>query len=102
MANQHFFMRLLLLRPSFVADMSPDNTPAHGRAPGNIQTWFDDRQDPALRPGAGHPPFGDRRVRGRRRSQARRIMDKDPTVVAGLNSYDLAPMRVAAARALSG
>jgi hypothetical protein len=33
-------------------------------------------------------------------AEARRIMDGDPSVRAGLNRYELSPMHVAAARAV--
>jgi hypothetical protein len=100
MPKQHFFMRLLPPRPTFVLDMSADERRLMSEHAAYIKSWFDAGKVLVYGPVLGTPPFGAAVFEVDDEGEARRIMEKDPTIIAGLNTYDLAPMRVAAARAL--
>jgi uncharacterized protein YciI len=101
MANQHFFLRLIPPRPTFVLDMTDAEKRAMGEHAAYMKSLFDAGKILIYGPVMSMPPFGLGVFEVADETEVRRIMDKDPTVVAGINRYEIAPMRIGAARALN-
>lgn len=101
MAKQHFFLKLIPPRATFIQDITEEEKrlmAEHGRY---FQEQFAAGKTllfgPVMAAGGG---FGLGVFEVEDEAEARRIMDGDPSVRAGLNRYELSPMRVFAARAL--
>jgi uncharacterized protein YciI len=99
MAAQDFFMKLVPPRPTFPFDMNDDEKRLMEEHAQYLKEHFDAGRilvyGPVLREGA---PFGMACFHVTDEAEARRIMDGDPTVRAGLNRYEIWPMRVTGAR----
>jgi hypothetical protein len=100
MAKQHFFLKLVPPRDSFVMDMTADERRVMGEHAAYMKELFDAGKVLIYGPVLGMPPFGLAVFEVADEAELRRLMDKDPTVIAGVNRYELAPMRIGAARAL--
>ncbi len=100
MARHALFVRLLPPRPTFHADMSPEERRLMAEHASYMKAQLDAGHvlvyGPVLDP-AG--VFGMAVFTVADEGEARRILDGDPTVKAGLNRYELAPMAAVVARA---
>lgn len=100
MDKQSFFLRLIPPRPTFHMDMSDDERRVMGEHAAYLKGHFDAGRvliyGPVL---AASGAFGMAVLHVADEAEARRIIDADPTVKAGLNRYELFPMPVAIARA---
>ena len=101
MEKRHFFVRLIPPRPSFAFDMTDAERALMLEHGAYFQRHFAEGRvliyGPVLAPTES---FGMGVVEVADEAEARAMMDADPTIVAGLNRYELAPMRVGAARGL--
>lgn len=96
----HFFMRLIPPRATFVQDMTPAEQALMEAHAEHLRGFFDEGKILAYGPVlAGAGPFGIALFDVATEADARAIMDRDPTIVAGLNRYELEPMRIVGARA---
>lgn len=100
MANQHFFLKLIPPRPTFVLDMTDAERRAMGEHAAYMKSLFDAGKVLIYGPVMSTQPFGMGVFEVADEAEVRRIMDKDPTVVAGINTYEVSAMRIGAARAL--
>jgi hypothetical protein len=102
MPKQHFFIRLIPPRPTFVQDMTPDERALMGQHTAYTREFFERgivlAYGPVMAP-SGAYGFAVFEVDGE--SEVWRILDADPTVKAGLNTYEVSPMRLGGARASS-
>jgi uncharacterized protein YciI len=101
MEKRHFFLRLIPPRPTFAQDMTDTERAVMLEHVAYFKQHFDAGRvliyGPVLAPTES---FGMGVVEVADEAEARAIMDADPSVTSGLNRYELAPMRVAAARGL--
>jgi uncharacterized protein YciI len=99
MAKQHFFARLIPPRPTFVQDMTGEERALMGQHTLYTRDFFERGKvlvyGPVLAAGG---PFGAAVLEVENEAEARGILDNDPTVTAGLNKYELSPMRLGGAR----
>jgi len=100
--SQHFFLKLIPPRPSFAQDASPEELAImrkHGEycaeqfRAGRLLLY-----GPVL---ASEGAFGVAVLEVENEAQAREFGARDPSVLAGLNRFEIAPMRVSEARAKS-
>jgi uncharacterized protein YciI len=103
MAKQYFFLRLIPPRPTFPYDMTDQEAEQMRQHAAYTKKNFDAGKvlvyGPVL---AKTNAFGMAIVEVDDESEGHRMMEEDPTVRSGLNRYELTPMRVGAARGLSG
>ncbi len=103
MTKQHFFMRLIPPRPSFPGDMTEEEGRLMQEHATYTRAHFDAGRvliyGPVL---AASGTFGMAVLEVDDDAEAKRIMEDDPSVRAGMNRYELAPIRVAAARGTRG
>jgi uncharacterized protein YciI len=101
MEKQHFFLRLVPPRPSFAYDMTEAERALMLQHVGYMKQHFDQGRvliyGPVL---AKDDSFGMGVLEVADEAEARQVLDGDPTVLAGLNRYEIAPMRVGAARGI--
>jgi uncharacterized protein len=101
MEKCHFFLRLVPPRPTFAHDMSDAERAVMLEHVAYFKQQFEAGRvliyGPVLFPTES---FGMGVVEVADEAEVRAMMDADPSVVAGLNRYELAPMRVGAARGL--
>jgi uncharacterized protein YciI len=100
MAKQHYFFRLIPPRPTFMQDMTDEERrlmDEHGRyfqdhfAAGEVLLF-----GPVMATGGA---FGLGVLEMDSEAEARTFGEGDPSVKAGLNKFEIHPMRVSAARA---
>jgi len=100
MSKQHYFFKLIPPRPTFPQDMTDDESrlmEAHSH-------YFDEHfaagrlllYGPVM---ATSGAFGLAVLEVESDAEARRFGEGDPSVIAGLNTFEICPMRVSAARA---
>lgn len=101
MPDQQYFLKLIPPRATFPGDMNDRERTLMQEHAVYMRGYFEARKlliyGPVMAPG-GAFGMGVMTVSGE--AEARRIMDDDPTVRAGLNRYEISPMTVAAARSL--
>ncbi|MGC1618814.1 MAG: YciI family protein [Candidatus Acidiferrum sp.] len=99
MGKAHFFVELIPPRPTFPMDITPEEKllmQEHARythegfASGKILIY-----GPVMALGGA---FGIAVFEAQNEAEARQFVENDPTVRAGLNTFDVSPMRVAEAR----
>lgn len=96
----HLFMRLVPPRVTFVQDMTPEERALMEAHAEYLRGFFEQGKILAYGPVlAPRGPFGIALFDVESEAEARGIMDRDPTIESGLNTYELEPMRVAGARA---
>jgi len=100
MSKQHYFFKLIPPRPSFIQDMRDEERrlmDEHGRY---FQKHFDAGTlllfGPVMAPSG---TFGLGILEVDSDVEARQFGEGDPSVRAGLNRFEICPMRVSAARA---
>lgn len=100
MDKKHFYMKLIPPRPTFVQDMTAEEKQlmqehtrytAEAFAAGRILLY-----GPVL---AATGAFGMAVFEVAEESEARQFIENDPTIRAGLNTFELSPMFVAEGRA---
>jgi uncharacterized protein YciI len=101
MAKLHFFLRLVPPRPTFPHDMTDAERALMREHAVYTQQHFEQGRILIYGPVIAQlDSFGMAVVEVSDLAEARAMMDGDPSVVAGMNRYELLPMHVAAARAL--
>ena len=102
MAKQHYYFKLIPPRPTFMQDMTDEKRrlmDEHGRyfqdhfAAGKVLLF-----GPVMASGGA---FGLGVLEVENEAEARQFGEGDPSVKAGLNKFEIHPMRVSAARANS-
>lgn len=99
MTTQHFFFRLIPPRPTFADDMDDDEQELMRQHVTYVGEYFE--EGTVLAYGPVQDPdgwFGIALLEVMDHNQAVQFAENDPTVMAGLNSYSIAPMHIAAAR----
>jgi uncharacterized protein YciI len=100
MDKHHFFFRLIPPRVTFPADASAEELALMKRHADYFAGLFTAGKvvlyGPVLSPAGA---FGIAVLEVENEAQAREIAENDPSVLGGLNRFDVAPMRVSAARA---
>ncbi len=100
MEKHYLFFKLIPPRPTFPADITPDEAALMERhgvywadyfAAGKLLAY-----GPVLVPGAA---FGLGILEVENEAEARQFGDNDPSVLAGLNRFEIHPMRLVASRA---
>lgn len=102
MNKQHFFFKLIPPRATFPGDITPEETTLMGQHSVYCQQQFDAGKlltyGPVMAPEGA---FGMGILEVADEAEARHFGENDPSVLAGMNRFDIYPMRVAAARAKS-
>jgi uncharacterized protein len=100
MAKQQFFLKLVSPRRSFVQDMTDEEKRLMQEHVRYTQEHFAAGKVLIFGPVmATSGPFGMAVFEVNDEAEARRIIENDPTVRAGLNTFELYPMRLGAAQA---
>jgi uncharacterized protein len=100
MTTQHFFVKLTPPRSTFAQDMTPDEV-----ALMKAHAAYTQEQLEAGKVVLYGPVFDARGIFGvgvfaaADEAEVRAIMDRDPTIVNGLNTYEVHPMRLGGVRA---
>jgi uncharacterized protein YciI len=99
MKKQHFYLKLIGPRPTFPQDMSELERTLMQQHAVYTQKYFDAGRiliyGPVL---AASGAFGMAVFEVESESEVRAILENDPSVLAGMNTFELYPMRVADAR----
>lgn len=99
MAKQYFYIRLIPPRPTFASDMNAEERALMQQHVAYFRGLFDQGKvlifGPVLDPTDN---FGMGVLEVRDSSEAKELMDNDPTVLAGMNTIKISPMVVGAAR----
>jgi len=102
MEKQCFYFQLTPPRASFVQDMTADERALMAKHAAYFADLFATGKlliyGPVL---ASLGPFGMAVLEVADEAEAQQICESDPTIRAGLNSFSISPMKVAAARARS-
>jgi len=100
MAKTHFLMRLIPPRPTFGADMTAEERGLMQQHIAYVRTFFDGGQvlayGPVLDPAGA---FGVALLEVNDEAEAHKFAKEDPSIVAGLNTYTITPMKIAACQA---
>lgn len=100
MAKQHFFFKLIPPRPTFPQDMTDDERRLMDEHSRYFQEHFSAGRlllyGPVMATGGA---FGLAVLEVDNEGEARRFGEGDPSVKAGLNRFEIHPMRVSATRA---
>jgi uncharacterized protein YciI len=100
MAKQHYFFKLIPPRTTFPADMTAEEKRLMEEHARLMREHFDAGRlllfGPVMAAGGA---FGVGVFEVEDESEARRICENDPTVRAGVNTFELHPMHLAAAQA---
>ena len=99
----HYFFKLIPPRPSFAQDMSDEERGMMGQHAAYVKELF--KTGAVLAYGPVFDPegsFGIGLLEMENLDQARQMGENDPTVKAGLNTYTVSPMHVAASQASRG
>ncbi|PSH66111.1 MULTISPECIES: YciI family protein [Phyllobacterium] len=99
MTKQQFFFRLIPPRPTFAEDMDDDEQELMRQHMTYVGEYFE--AGTVLAYGPVRDPdgwFGIALLEVLHPDEAIQFAENDPTVLAGLNSYSIAPMHIAAAR----
>jgi uncharacterized protein YciI len=100
MAKQHYFFKLIPPRTTFPADMTAEEKRLMEEHARLMREHFDAGRlllfGPVMAAGGA---FGVGVFEVEDESEARRICEDDPTVRAGVNTFELHPMHLAAAQA---
>ena len=98
MAKRHFFVRLIPPRATFPYDMSPEEESLMASHAEYLRGQFEDGRLVVYGPVLSENPFGLIVAEADEEREVHELMAGDPTVAAGLNTYDIAPMHVTGAR----
>ena len=99
MSKQHFFVRLIPPRPTFPMDITPDEKLLMQEHARYTRESFDAGKiliyGPVMIPGGA---FGMAVFEVADVAEVREVLEKDPTVLAGMNTFEIHPMRIGAAQ----
>jgi uncharacterized protein len=99
MAKQQFFMRLVAPRPIFPGSMTPEELALMGQHKEYVAKAFEAGKvlayGPVLDPGGA---FGIALLEMEDLAEAESFVRNDPSIVGGMNTFTLAPMRIAASQ----
>ena len=102
MNKQYFFFKLIPPRTTFPGDITPEETALMAQHSNYCQEQFDAGRlltyGPVMAPSGA---FGMGVLELADEAEARRFAENDPSVLAGMNRFEIYPMRVANARAKS-
>ncbi|HEX7159455.1 MAG TPA: YciI family protein [Edaphobacter sp.] len=100
MAVQHFFFKLIPPRPTFAIDMSDSERALMGQHVSYVRTFYDAgavlTYGPVL---TSEGSFGFAVLEMPDVAAAEAFAANDPTILAGLNRYEISPMRLGGAQA---
>jgi uncharacterized protein len=100
MAKKHFFFRLIAPRPTFAADMTGEERALMKQHAEYVRTFFEGGQvlayGPVLDPSGA---FGVALLEVNDEAEAHKFAKEDPTILAGMNTYTITPMMIAACQA---
>jgi len=100
MEKLHFFFRLIPPRSTFPGDATAEELALMKQHAGYFASLFSEGKvllyGPVMSPAGA---FGVAVLEVESEAQATEIAENDPSVVGGLNRFEVAPMRVSAARA---
>ncbi len=103
MDKQHFYLKLIPPRTTFPADITPEERALMAQHSAYCQQQFEAGKllvyGPVMAPGGA---FGMGILEVVDEAEARRFGESDPSVMGGLNRFEIYPMRVPNARAKSG
>jgi uncharacterized protein YciI len=99
MTGHHFFFRLTPPRPTFAQDMTAQERALMGEHAAYMKVFFDSGAvlgyGPVLDPAGS---FGVALLEMTDLAEAERFAQGDPTIKAGMNSYTICPMIIAASQ----
>jgi hypothetical protein len=99
MGKQHFFVKLIPPRATFPMDMTPEERGLMQEHSRYTRERFDAGKillyGPVMAPGGA---FGMAVFEAVDEAEVRQVLENDPTVLAGLNKFEIHPMRVGAAQ----
>jgi uncharacterized protein len=99
MSKQYFFVKLIPPRPTFPMDITPGEKLFMREHARYTRESFDAGKiliyGPVMAPGGA---FGMAVFEVADEAEVRQVLENDPTVLAGLNSFEIYPMRLGAAR----
>jgi uncharacterized protein len=99
MGKPHYFVKLIPPRPTFPMDITPEEKLLMQEHARYTQEGFADGKillyGPVMARGGA---FGMAVFEAHDEVEVRQFVENDPTVRAGLNTFEVSPMRVAAAR----
>jgi uncharacterized protein len=99
MSKQHFFVRLIPPRATFPMDITPNEKLLMQEHARYMRQSFDAGKiliyGPVMAAGSA---FGMAVFEVADKAEVRRFLENDPTVLAGLNTFEIHPMRVGAAQ----
>jgi uncharacterized protein YciI len=99
MSKQHFFVRLIPPRATFPMDITPEEKVLMREHVRYTKESFDAGKiliyGPVMAPGGA---FGMAVFEVADEAEVRAVLENDPTVLAGLNRFEIHPMRVGAAQ----
>ena len=99
MPNQHFFLKLIPPRATFVEDMTHTERQLMQDHAAYMRGLFNGGKVLIYGPvKAATGAFGIGVLEAENEAEARLMMDNDPTILAGMNTFEISPMVVAAAR----
>ncbi len=102
MEKQHFYLKLVPPRATFPADITKEEQALMAQHAAYCQQHFETGKlllfGPVMAPQAA---FGVGILEVADEAEARQLCENDPSVLAGMNRFELYPMRVAASRAKS-
>ena len=97
---QHFFFKLIPPRPTFATDMSDSERALMLQHVSYIRTFYDTGRVLAYGPvQASEGSYGFAVLEMPDAAAAEAFATNDPTILAGLNRYEIAPMRLGGAQA---
>jgi hypothetical protein len=99
MSKQHFFVRLIPPRSTFPMDITPDEKVLMQEHARYTRQSFDAGKiliyGPVMAPGSA---FGMAVFEVADEAEVREVLEKDPSVLAGMNTFEIHPMRIVAAQ----
>ena len=99
MSKQHFFVRLIPPRPTFPMDITPEEKLLMQEHARYTRQSFDAGKiliyGPVMMPGGA---FGMAVFEVADEAEVRQVLENDPSVLAGMNKFEIHPMRVGAAQ----
>jgi len=102
MNKQHFFFKLIPPRPTFATDMTAEEQTLMAQHGAYCQKQFEGGNLLLFGPvAAPEGAFGVGILEVADEAEARQFGENDPSVLGGLNRFEIYPMRVAAARGKS-
>ena len=102
MSKQHFFVRLIPPRPTFPMDMTAEERSLMMEHVKYTHESFSEGKVLIFGPVMCAAPFGMAVFEAADESEVKATLENDPSVRAGLNKFEIAPMRIGAAQGSRG